>query len=82
MEIEKMNEHAQVDTISEVKPAKNTKAHPAPGEKSLAKASRKIQKKRSKYKKIDDDVRMQLFEAVKKRGEMLKTVYSMAFERF
>lgn len=36
--------------------------------------SRKIQKKREKYKKIDDNIRLQLLDAVHKKGEMLKTV--------
>jgi hypothetical protein len=35
--------------------------------------SRKITKKRNKYQKIDDEIRLKLVEAVEKNGEMLKT---------
>ena len=41
---------------------------------TLDNKSRKIHKKREKYKKINDDIRLQLLEAVNKNGELLKTV--------
>lgn len=40
----------------------------------LNEKSKKIQKKREKYQKINDDIRLQLLEAVNKKGELLKTV--------
>lgn len=41
---------------------------------TLDSKSRKIQKKREKYQKIDDNIRLQLLDAVHKNGELLKTV--------
>ena len=54
--------------------SKNKKPEDQVEKPQLLAPSRKIQKKRSKYQKIDDDLRLALFEAVKKNGEKLKTV--------
>lgn len=43
--------------------------------------SRKIQKKREKYQKINDEVRLQLLDAVNKKGELLKTVNNIKLVR-
>ena len=43
----------------------------------LNRKSRKIQKKREKYQKIDDNIRLQLLDAVHKDGELLKTVLTL-----
>ncbi len=40
----------------------------------LNEKSKKIHKKREKYQKINDEIRLQLLEAVNKKGELLKTV--------
>jgi len=42
----------------------------------LVPSSKKILRKRKKYHKIDDNIRMKLVEAVEKNGEMLKTAAS------
>lgn len=75
MEEEYLAEHVlDPKTNESVSTRRTNKTLTAQPEKELLKPSRKIQKKRNKYKKIDDGVRMKLFEAVKQRGEMLKTV--------
>ena len=43
--------------------------------------SRKISKKRNKYQKIDDEIRLKLVEAVEKNGEMLKTVINFSHKK-
>ncbi len=43
-------------------------------ESKMSPNSKKILKKRAKYNKIDDDIRLKLIEAVEKDGEMLKSV--------
>ena len=51
-----------------------TKMTEQPKESALLLPSKKIQKRRAKYQKIEDSIRIALLEAVKKRGEKLKTV--------
>lgn len=67
-------EHTQSDSCKMELRSKNKKSESLIEKPALCTPSKKIQKKRSKYQKIDDDVRLILFEAVKKNGEKLKTV--------
>lgn len=47
--------------------------HPS-SSSSLLQDSKKILKKRSKYNRINDEIRTKLIEAVEVNGELLKTV--------
>jgi len=51
----------------------NNNSNSLPYDTSLSSASKKHIQKRKKYRRIDDEIRLKLVEAVEKNGEMLKT---------